>query len=76
MFLFLGMMAVPDIPKDVLDLDVQKHVTAKTDVHGNAVLYQSHRMNAFAKQTAHGGKESNIGRLKVVIILCLIHSSC
>ena len=57
MFLFLGMMAVPDIPKDVLDLDVQKHVTAKTDVHGNAVLYQSHRMNAFVKQTAHGGKE-------------------
>ena len=69
MFLFLGMMAVQGIPKDVLDLDVQKHVTAKTDVHGNAVLYQSHRMNAFAKQTAHGGKELNIGRLKEQVII-------
>ena len=76
MFLSLELMAVPDIPKDVLDLDAQKPVTAKTDVHGNAVLYQSHRMNAFAKQTAHGNKGLNIGRLKVVIILCLIHLSC
>ena len=63
------MMAVPDIPKDVLDLDVQKHVIAKTDVHGNAALYQSHCMNACAKQTAHGGKELNIGRLKEQVII-------
>ena len=63
------MMAVPDIPKDVLDLDVQKHVTAKTDVHGNAVLYQSHCLNAFVKQTAHGGEELNIGRLKEQVII-------
>ena len=54
MFLSLELKAVLDIQKDVLDLDAQKPVTAKTDVHGNDVLCQSRRMNAFAKQTAHG----------------------
>ena len=62
-------MAVPGIPKDVLDLDARKPVTAKTDVHGNDALSQSLRMNAFAKQTAHGGKELNIGRLKEQVII-------
>ena len=68
MFLFLGMMAVPDIPKDVLDLDAQKPVTAKTDVHGNDVLCHIHRENAFAKQTAHGKNGLNTGRLKLQVI--------
>ena len=65
MFLFLGMMAVPDIPKDVLDLDAQKPVTAKTDVHGNDVLCQNRRKNDFAKQMAHGNKGLDIGRLRL-----------
>ena len=68
MFLFLGMMAVPDIPKGVLDLDAQTPVTAKTDVHGNDVLCQSRRENAFAKQTARGNKGLSIGRLKLQVI--------
>ena len=68
MFLFLGRMAVLDIPKDVLDLDAQKPVTAKNDVHGNDVLCQSRRMNAFAKQTAHGKNGLNTGRLKLQVI--------
>ena len=61
-------MAVQGIPKDVLDLDPQTPVTAKTDVHGNDALCQSRRKNAFAKQTAHGNKGSNIGRLKLQVI--------
>ena len=64
MFLFLRMMAVPGTPKDVMDLDAQKPVTAKTDVHGSDVLCQSRRKNAFAKQTAHGNEGLHIGRLK------------
>ena len=72
MFLFLGMMAVPDIPKGVLDLDAQTPVTAKTDVHGNDVLCQSRHKNASVKQTARGNKGLNIGRLKLqVSIMCL-----
>ena len=72
MFLFPGLMAVPGTPKDVVNLDVQKPVTAKTDVHGNDALSQSRRMNAFAKQTAHGNEGLNIGRLKQpVSIKCL-----
>ena len=72
MFLSLGLMAVPGTPKDVLDLGVQKPVTAKTDVHGNDVRCQIHRENAFAKQTAHGKNGLNIGRLKLpVSIICL-----
>ena len=69
MFLFLGMMAVPGIPKDVMDVDARKPVTAKTDVHGNDALSQSRRMNAFAKQTARGNKGLNIGRLKEQVII-------
>ena len=65
MFLSLELMAVPDIPKDVLDLDAQTHVTAKIDVHGNDVLCQSRRRNAFAKQTAHGNEGLNIGLLRL-----------
>ena len=65
MLLSLELMAVLDIPKDVLDLDAQKHVTAKTDVHGNDVLCQSRRKNVFAKQTAHGNKGLDIGRLRL-----------
>ena len=68
MLLSLELKAVLDIPKDVLDLDAQKPVTAKTDVHGNDVLYQSHRMNAFVKQTAHGKNGLNTGRLKLQVI--------
>ena len=69
MFLFLGLMAVPDIPKGVMDLDAQKPVSAKTDAHGNDVLCQSRRKNAFAKQTARGNKGLNIGRLKEQVII-------
>ena len=66
------MMAVPDIPKGVMDLDAKKPVTAKTDVHGKDALSQSHRMNAFAKQTARGNKGLSIGRLKQqVSFMCL-----
>ena len=68
MSLFLGMMAVLGIPKDVMDLDAQKPVTVKTDVHGNDVLCQSHRKNAFAKQTAHGKNGLNTGRPKLQVI--------
>ena len=68
MFLFPGLMAVPGIPKDVLDLDAQTPVTAKTDVLGNDVLCQNRRKNAFAKQTAHGKNGLNIGRLKLQVI--------
>ena len=68
MFLFPGLMAVPGTPKDVLDLDVQKPVTVKTDVHGNDVLCQIHRENAFAKQTAHGKNGLSTGRLKLQVI--------
>ena len=68
MFLSLGLMAVPNIPKDVLDLDAQKPVTAKIDVHGNDALYQNRRKNAFAKQTAHGNEGLNIGLLKLQVI--------
>ena len=68
MFLFLGRMAVPGIPKDAMNLDAQKLVTAKTDVHGNDVLCQGHRKNAFAKQTAHGKNGLNTGRLKLQVI--------
>ena len=67
MFLFLGRMAVQGIPKDAMDLDAQKHVTAKTDVHGSDVLCQSRRMNAFAKQTAHGKNGLNTGRQKLQV---------
>ena len=67
MFLFPGLMAVPGTPKDVLDLDARKPVTAKTDVHGNDALSQSRRMNAFAKQTAHGKNGLNTGRLKLQV---------
>ncbi len=67
MFLFLGMMAVPGTPKDVMDLDAQTPVTAKTDVHGYDVLCQSRRKNAFAKQTAHGKNGLNTGRLKLQV---------
>ena len=69
MFLFLGMVAVPDIPKGVMDLAAKKPVTAKTDVHGNDVLCQSRRKNVFAKQTAHGNKGLDIGRLRLQEIL-------
>ena len=62
------MMAVPDIPKGVLDLDAQTPVTAKTDVHGHDVLCLSRRMDAFAKQTAHGKNGLNTGRLKLQVI--------
>ena len=65
MFLSLELMGVLDIPKDVPDLDAQKPVTAKTDVHGNDVLCHSRLKNAFAKQTAHGNKGLYIGRLKL-----------
>ena len=68
MFLSLGLMAVPGIPKDVMDLDARKPVTVKTDVHGNDALSQSRRMNAFAKQTARGNKGLNIGRLREQVI--------
>ena len=72
MFLFLGLMAVPGIPKDAMNLDAQKLVTAKTDVHGNDVLCQSRRKNASVKQTARGNKRLNIGRLKQqVSVKCL-----
>ena len=72
MLLSLELMAVLDIPKDVLDLDAQKPVTAKTDVHGNDVLCQSRRKNASVKQTARGNKRLNIGRLKQqVSVKCL-----
>ena len=72
MFLFLGTMAVLDIPKGVMDLDAKKPVTAKTDVHGNDVLCQCRRKNASVKQTARGNKGLNIGRLKQqVSIMCL-----
>ena len=67
MLLSLELLAVLDIPKDVLDLDAQKPVTAKTDVHGNDVLCQSRRMNAFVKQTAHGKNGLNTGRLKLQV---------
>ena len=67
MFLSLGLMAVPGTPKDVLDLGAQKPVTAKTDVHGNDVLCQSRRKNAFVKQTARGNEGLNIGRLKLQV---------
>ena len=67
MFLFLGLMAVPNIPKDVMGLDARKPVTAKTDVHGNDVLCQSHRTNAFVKQTAHGKNGLNTGQLKLQV---------
>ena len=65
MFLSLGLMAVPGLLKDVLDLDARKPVTAKTDVHGKYVLCQSRRKNVFAKQTAHGNKGLDIGRLRL-----------
>ena len=74
MLLSLELMAVLDIPKDVLDLDAQKPVTAKTDVHGNDVLCQSRRKNAFAKQTAHGNEGLNIGRPKLQVITKLFVS--
>ena len=74
MFLSLGLMAVPGIPKDVLDLDAQKPVTAKTDVLGSDVLCQSRRKNAFEKQTAHGNEGLNIGRLKLQVITGLFDS--
>ena len=74
MFLFLGLMAVPGTPKDVMDLDAQKPVTVKTDVHGNDVLCQIHRKNAFAKQTAHGNEGLTIGRLKLQVITKLFDS--
>ena len=61
-------MAVPGTPRDVLDLDAQTPVTAKTDVHGNDVLCQSHRMNVFVKQTAHGKNGLNTGRQKLQVI--------
>ena len=67
MFLSLMLMAVPGIPKDALDLDAQKPVSAKTDVHGSDVLCQSRRKNAFAEQTAHGNEGLNIGRLKLQV---------
>ena len=74
MLLSLELMAVLDIPKDVLDLDAQKPVTAKIDVHGNDALYQIRRKNVFAKQTAHGNKGLNIGRPKLQVITKLSDS--
>ena len=74
MFLSLMLMAVPGIPKDALDLDAQKPVSAKTDVHGSDVLCQSRRENAFAEQTAHGNEGLNIGRLKLQVITKLFDS--
>ena len=69
MFLFLGLMDVPGILKDVLSWDAQKHVTVKTDVRGNDVLWQSRHKNAFAKQTVHGNEGLNIGRLKLQVFI-------